>query len=109
MSVYLFVGMLSSILLLTTFALTKRNREEVYRLKDFHQKDEAHLEEELMIHTALEEAGALPNHHAHHHSTNHVKKNSQSTKIREIIKFIGYAIISIEIFFLYQMILDIYN
>jgi hypothetical protein len=101
MSIYTFVGMLSSILLLTLFALTKRNREEAYRLREFHKKDEAHIEEELMIHTALEQAGALPNHHAHH-----LKSNSQSIKIQMIINSIGYTIIAIELFFLYQMVLD---
>jgi len=109
MSIYLFVGMLSSILLITTFALTKRNREEAYRLREFHKKDEAHLEEELMIHTALEEAGALPSHHAHHGTHHHAKADSQSLKIRMIINYIGYTIIMIELFFLYQMILDIYK
>jgi hypothetical protein len=105
MSIYTFVGMLSSILLLTLFALTKRNREEAYRLREFHKKDEAHIEEELMIHTALEQAGALPSHHAHH-GTHHIKTNSQSIKIQMIINSIGYAIITIELFFLYQMVRD---
>ncbi len=108
MSIYTFVGMLSSILLLTTFALTKRNREEAYRLRELKKKDEAHLEEELMIHTALEQAGALPNHH-HHHGNHHVKANSQAVKIQMIINYIGYMTIAIELFFLYQMILDIYS
>ena len=101
MNIYLFVGMLSSILLLTTYALAKRNRAEAYRLREFNKKDEAHIEEELMIHTALEQAGALPNHHAHNS-----KSNSQSAKIRMIINYIGYTVITIELFFLYQMILD---
>jgi len=106
MSIYLFIGMLSSILLLTTFAITKRNRAEAYRLREFKKKDEAHLEEELMIHTALEEAGALPNHHHHNHGNNHIKANSQAVKIGILINYIGYTVIAIELFFLYQMILD---
>jgi hypothetical protein len=68
-------------------------------LRDFKKKDEAHIEEELMIHTALEQAGALPNHH-------HSKSNSQSDKIRMIINYMGYTVITIELFFLYQMIRD---
>jgi len=105
MSIYTFVGMLSSILLLTTFALTKRNRKEAYRLRGFKKRDEAHIEEELMIHTALEEAGVLPNHH-HHHGTHRTKANSQAIKIRMLINYIGYTVIVIELFFLYQMIRD---
>jgi hypothetical protein len=107
MSIYTFVGLLLSILLLTSFAIGKRNREEAYRLREFKKKDDAHIEEELMIHTALEEAGALPNHHHHHHGTHHVKANSQTIKIRMIINYIGYTVIAIELFFLYQMVRDI--
>jgi hypothetical protein len=106
MTLPLFLGILSSLVLLSTYALTKRNRAESYALRAFHKKDEAHIEEELMIHTALEEAGALPNHHHHHHGDKHKNPKSHPINIIIVFNFLGYIIIAIELFYLYHMILE---
>ena len=102
MTLNLFIGILSSILLLTTYAITKRNRKESYALRASRKKDEAHLEEELMIHMALEEAGALPKHHGEKHKSS----KFYPINLRMIFNFLGYMVIAIELFYLYHMILE---
>ncbi|NEW59832.1 hypothetical protein GSY74_00930, partial [Sulfurovum sp. bin170] len=98
MTIHLLVGIISSVLLLTSFAITKRNREEAYALRA-SRKEEAHIEEELMIHTALEQAGALPKHHGQHHGDSHNKAKSHSINIRLLFNSIGYAVIAIELLY----------
>ena len=103
MTIQLFVGLISSILLLTIYAIAKKNMEIAYATRAARKKDEAHIEEELMIHTALEEAGALPSHHAHHHAGLHNKKVSKLNK-NFWFYTIGYFVISIELFYLYNIV-----
>jgi hypothetical protein len=103
MTIHLFIGVISSVLLLTIYAIAKRNMEVAYATRAERKKEEAHIEEELMIHTALEEAGALPAHHAHHHAGLHNKKVSKLNK-NFWFYTIGYFFISVELFYLYRIV-----
>jgi len=63
------------------------------------------IEEELLIHTALEEAGALPK---HHHDVHHGDLHNKSKKKNRDSSFwfivIGYSIIALEVFYLYKIV-----
>ena len=106
MTIHLFVGIISSVLLLTSFAITKRNRAEAHALRSLRKK-EAEIEEELIIHTGLEKAGLLPKHHTHHHKGLHQKSKKLKLYMKPLFYSIGYTVIVIELYYLYQMIRDI--
>ena len=69
------------------------------------EKEEAHIDEEMVIHQALERAGALPNHH-HKEEALH-KQNSKEISLyyQNLFYVLGYLIIGIEIWYIYRSII----
>jgi uncharacterized membrane protein len=65
------------------------------------EKEEAHIDEEMVIHQALEKAGALPSHH-HEEEEIHRENSKEITKYYDNLFYIlGYIVIAIEIWFIY--------
>ena len=71
------------------------------------EKEEEEIDEEMIIHQALERAGALP---AHQHQEEIIKQqNIKSTKsyYHNLFYLIGYSIIFVEIWYLYLSIKEL--
>jgi len=81
--------------------ILKKNEELAIKNRAITEKEEAHIDEEMVIHQALERAGALP---SHHHKEEEIRKKNT----KEISKYydnlfyiLGYLIIAVEIWQIY--------
>jgi len=80
----------------------RRNEKIAIKNRAITEKEEAHIDEEMIEHQALERAGALPNHH-HREEQIHKRNTKQLSKYYDNLFYIlGYTIIAIEIWFIYQ-------
>jgi len=72
-------------------------------------KEEAHIDEEMVIHQALERAGALPSHHS---EEQHIAKETRKTisyYYDMLFYTIGYSVIVIEIWYIYKAVVEWIN
>ncbi len=82
----------------------KKNEAIAIKNRVATEKEDAHIDEEMIIHQALERAGALP---SHHHKEEHLhEENSKkiSNYNRNLFYLLGYLIIVVEIWYLYLLI-----
>jgi len=72
-------------------------------------KEEAHIEEEMVIHQALERVGALPSHHTKEQHI--VKETKKTVSLYYDILFytIGYTIIAVELWYIYKAVVEWIN
>jgi hypothetical protein len=82
--------------------ILQRNEKIAIKNRAITEKEEAHIDEEMIIHQALEHAGALPKHH--HKEESIRKKNSKESSIyyKYLFYILGYMIIAIELWYIYQ-------
>jgi hypothetical protein len=95
-------------LLIVILITKKREQADMENIKTI-QKKEAKIDEEMIIHQALEKAGAMP---AHHHREEKIKKQNIEIKNRYhkmLFYIIAYTIIAVEIWYLYKTIKSILN
>jgi len=92
--------------LITIYILKAREREYIKNIKAINKKEQE-IDEEMVIHQALERAGALPN---HHHKEMQIKKENRRV-IRDyysnLLYLLGYFIIFVEIWYLYLSIKEL--
>jgi len=69
-------------------------------------KEEAHIDEEMVIHQALERAGALPSHHAKEEHIAKENRKSLSLDYDMLFYTIGYTVIAIEIWYIYKAVVE---
>jgi len=85
----------------------KKNERIAIKNRAITDKEDAHIDEEMIIHQALEIAGALP---SHHHKEEHIHdENSKkiSTYNHNLLYILGYFIIVIEIWYIYILLMKI--
>ena len=82
----------------------QKNEKIAIKNKYLTDKEDAHIDEEMIIHQALERAGALPSHH-HKEEALHQKNSIKiSTYYQNTFYVVGYSIILIEIWLIYKSI-----
>jgi len=85
----------------------KISKDNYIKNKKVVEKEESEIDEEMVIHQALERAGALPN---HHHKEERIKEKNikiQKNYYRNLFFLIGYSIIFVEIWYLYLSIKEL--
>ncbi len=100
----LFIIILFGLPFILAILVLKKNEKIAIKNQATTNKEDAHIDEEMIIHQALEKAGALP---SHHHKEEHLhKKNSKkiSTYNHNLLYLLGYLIIVVEIWYLYLLI-----
>jgi hypothetical protein len=102
-----FVVALFGFSLLIVLSVLKKSERVAIKNRAITEKEEAHIDEEMVIHQALERAGALPNHH--HKEEAIRKKNSKKSSIyyQNLFYLFGYMIIFIELWLIYKNLLRI--
>jgi|GEM_PF-3556067 len=95
---------ISIAMFLVGLLVIKRREEEYQKEKIKIDREEAEIDKEMVIHQALERAGALPN---HHHLEEQIKEENIRLKniyYKNIFYLISYSIIAVEIWYLYLSI-----
>jgi len=103
MSTYLLLILFISPFIIAIMAI-KHNEKLSAQYLAKQDKEEAHIDEEMVIHQALERAGALPSHHA---EEQHIAKETRkliSLDYDMLFYTIGYTVIAIEIWYIYKAI-----
>jgi hypothetical protein len=106
MSTYLLLILFVSPFIIAIIAI-KHNEKLSAEYLAKQDKKEAHIDEEMVIHQALERAGALPSHHA---QEEHIAKENRkliSLNYNMLFVTIGYTIIVVEIWYIYKAIVQI--
>ena len=105
MSTYLLLILFISSITIAVMAI-KHNEKLSAQALAKQDKKEAHIDEEMVIHQALEKVGALPSHHA---KEEHVAKETKKTisLYYDILFYsIGYTIIAIELWYIYKAVVE---
>ena len=103
MSTILILFMLSLVIIIMAMKYNEKLSAQALAKQD---KEEAHIDEEMVIHQALERAGALPSHHA---KEQHIVKETRKTislYYDMLFYSIGYTIIAIELWYIYKAVVE---
>ncbi len=103
MSTYLLLILFISPFIIAIMAI-KHNEKLSAKALAKQDKEEAHIDEEMVIHQALERAGALPSHHAQEEHIAKKKRKLISLDYDKLFYTIGYTVIAIEIWYIYKAI-----
>lgn len=66
------------------------------------EKEEAHIDEEMVAHQALEKAGALPSHHHKEQTIHNENIKRKSIYYTNLLYILGYIIIVTELWYIYK-------
>jgi len=105
MSTYLLLILFISSIIIAVMAIKHNERLSTKALAK-QDKKEAHIDEEMLIHQALERVGALPSHHA---KEKHIAKETRKTisfYYDMLFYTIGYTIIAIELWYIYKAVVE---
>ncbi|MCK4442267.1 MAG: hypothetical protein KAU90_09690 [Sulfurovaceae bacterium] len=103
MSTYLLLMLFISPFIIAIMAIKHNEKLSVKALAK-QDKEEAHIDEEMVIHQALERAGALASHHAQEEQIAKEKRKLIALDYDKLFYIIGYTVIAIELWYIYKAI-----
>jgi len=88
--------------LIVIISILKRSESIYMKNRVAIEKEEAHIEEEMVIHQALERAGALPSHHHKEEKIHEENIKKKSIYYNNLLYLLGYIIIATELWYIYK-------
>jgi hypothetical protein len=101
---YIFIITVFILPFLLAIAILKNRENIAIKNISLTENEEAHIDEEMIIHQALERAGALPSHHHQEKHLHKINRKKISIYNRNLLYTLGYLIIIVEIWYLYLLI-----
>jgi len=104
--VILLISIIIIMFIISIYILRASEKNYISNIKKI-EKSEKEIDEEMVIHQALERAGAMP---AHHHKEERIKHRNEKRENRyytNLFYLIGYSIIFVEIWYLYLSIKEL--
>jgi len=101
---YIFIITVFILPFLLAIAILKNREKIAIKNISLTENEEAHIDEEMIIHQALERAGALPSHHHQEEHLHKINRKKISIYNRNLLYTLGYLIIIVEIWYLYLLI-----
>ena len=95
------------IMLVVAIYILKISEESYMRDRKVIEKEEREIDEEMVIHQALERAGALPSHHHREEIVREENIDIKKSYYKTLFYLVGYSIIFVEIWYLYLSIKEL--